>query len=501
MPDIAFYVNYRPEEVNDGYWAVYRRLILPGQLLSIFFVSFLLAEGYAYSATELGDYIFGAAGIDEGQLLLAVLIAGVGIPSIVTGLAALLIESRVRNSYESRPNFHFPIIYVLGQNGLNITFASGQGTLDWSHLNACVETAYQFCLVAGPQDVFVLPKRCLTGDEEVTAVRLLIVSKVRTYLRHSGKDMPIKYEKAGIAGISIEGGEVVAASSLSAVGQSSSLDPSWDPSLEPSPAGNLSAYSESGSESGSSEVLPGGTTGIESRQTADQQPGLPEYDGSGNGQRSSEETAAPLAKPADDFEPSLRPGLKTGVAVEVIYREGEVQGAEKIYFFRKRLPMLSLQYLAFLGWLLPSTFAVGYIWGKSDLVYELFQNYGWVFTFALPVYALHAVYTYLLVLGRARLSEAMSEGREGHPEHQERMPFVFELTEEGCGLRAAERYAVLAWWHFEEVWETKETFMLLFGRRGRAMYVIPKRAFPERVGLAYVQNLLSRKVRKLLVLD
>ncbi len=187
--------------------------------------------------------------------------------------------------------------------------------------------------------------------------------------------------------------------------------------------------------------------------------------------------------------------------MELIYREGEVQGAEKIYFFRKRLPMLSLQYLAFLGWLLPSTFAVGFIWGKTDLVYELFQNYGWVFTFALPVYAMHAVYTYLLVLGRARLSEAMSEGRDGRSEGRERMPFVFELTEEGCGLRAAERYAVLAWWHFEEVWETKETFMLLFGRRGRAMYVIPKRAFPERVGLAYAHNLLSRKVRKLLVLE
>lgn len=493
MSDIAFYVNYRPEEVNDGYWAVYRRLILPGQLLSIFFASFLLSEGYAYSTTELGDYIFGAAGIDEGQLLLAVLIAGVGIPSIATGLAALLIESRVRNSYESRPNFHFPIIYVLGQNGLNITFASGQGTLDWSHLNACVETAYQFCLVAGPQDVFVLPKRCLTGDEEVTAVRLLIVSKVRTYLRHSGKDMPIKYEKAGIAGISIDGGEEVTATGLSADGQYSSLDPSL--------AGKDSAYSESGSESGSSVVMPEGAEGIEVPQTADGITDFPGNQGSGNGQMASEESSAHLTKLADDFEQSLRPGLKTGVAVEVIYQEGEVQGAEKIYFFRKRLPMLSLQYLAFLGWLLPSTFAIGFIWGKSDLVYELFQNYGWVFTFALPVYALHAVYTYLLVLGRARLSEAMSEGKGGRSENQERMPFVFELTEEGCGLRAAERYAVLAWWHFEEVWETKETFMLLFGRRGRAMYVIPKRAFPERVGLAYVQNLLSRKVRKLLVLE
>ncbi len=456
MSDIAFYVKYRPEEVNDGYWSVYKRLILPGQLLSVFFVSFLLAEGYAYSVTELGDYIFGAAGIDEGQLLLAVLIAGVGIPSIVTGLAALLIESRVRNSYESRPNFHFPIIYILGQNGLNITFASGQGTLDWSHLNACVETAYQFCLVAGPQDVFVLPKRCLTGDEEVKAVRHLIVSKVRTYLRHSGKDLPIKYEKAGIAGISIEG---------------------------------------SGVEVGALGIITEGQSADQGELKGEDNSPCDRNLGSSGQSCAGGETLA--AEP----DPSLPPGLKTGVAVEVIYREGEVQGAEKIYFFRKRLPMLSLQYLAFLGWLLPSTFAVGFIWGKTDLVYELFQNYGWVFTFALPVYAMHAVYTYLLVLGRARLSEAMSEGRDGRSEGRERMPFVFELTEEGCGLRAAERYAVLAWWHFEEVWETKETFMLLFGRRGRAMYVIPKRAFPERVGLAYAHNLLSRKVRKLLVLE
>ncbi|HNN61718.1 MAG TPA: YcxB family protein, partial [Candidatus Obscuribacter sp.] len=428
MSDIAFYVKYRPEEVNDGYWSVYKRLILPGQLLSVFFVSFLLAEGYAYSVTELGDYIFGAAGIDEGQLLLAVLIAGVGIPSIVTGLAALLIESRVRNSYESRPNFHFPIIYILGQNGLNITFASGQGTLDWSHLNACVETAYQFCLVAGPQDVFVLPKRCLTGDEEVKAVRHLIVSKVRTYLRHSGKDLPIKYEKAGIAGISIEG---------------------------------------SGVEVGALGIITEGQSADQGELKGEDNSPCDRNLGSSGQSCAGGETLA--AEP----DPSLPPGLKTGVAVEVIYREGEVQGAEKIYFFRKRLPMLSLQYLAFLGWLLPSTFAVGFIWGKTDLVYELFQNYGWVFTFALPVYAMHAVYTYLLVLGRARLSEAMSEGRDGRSEGRERMPFVFELTEEGCGLRAAERYAVLAWWHFEEVWETKETFMLLFGRRGRAMYVIP----------------------------
>ena len=77
-------------------------------------------------------------------------------------------------------------------------------------------------------------------------------------------------------------------------------------------------------------------------------------------------------------------------------------------------------------------------------------------------------------------------------------PFVFQFSEEGCGIRAGERYAVLAWWHFKECWETNEQFLLLVGKRAQAMYIVPKRAVPDRIGMAYLKGLLERKVARYL---
>lgn len=417
MSSIYLRVQYKEDEVNQGYWEVYRRLVLPHQLLAVFCISFAIAQGYACVSAGLGDVFFSphaVAELEEGRLIMVLLLAGVAIPFTLCGLTTAIIYSRVMKSYESRPNFHFPIVYVLAENGLNITFASGQGTLDWDHLRACVETAYYFCLVTTPSDVFVLPKRCLSCDEDVKDLRLLIVKKVRTYLRHSGKDLPVKFE-----------GEKIV---------------------------------------------------LESTQAADEEAGIKIAD-----EKSADSSdATPRASTAP---------LERGLALDVVYQAGEIQAAEKIFFFRKRLPSIALGYLSFIGLLMPSAFAISCIWGRQELFWELFSNYAWLSAVMLPILAFHSLYIFLLVTGRASMSEQLKN------------QYTFQLTEEGCGLSSGDRYAVLAWWHFAEVWETNEAFMLLFGRQGRAMYVIPKRAFPERVGLAYVQNLLSRKVRKILNLD
>lgn len=421
-------VNYSAQEVNQGYWEVYRRLVLPQQLLAVFCVGFAVAQGYACVSIGLGDVFFAPqamAGIEEGRLILILLLAGLGIPAVLCCLVTLIIHARVMNSYEARPNFHFPIVYVIGENGLNISFASGQGTLDWGHLKACVETAFYFCLVASPEDVFVLPKRCLSGEQEVTELRHLIVKKVRTYLRHNGRDLPINYEKHEIKEVLVDG-----------------------------------------------EIYAGVAAGADS-------------DDNGEGEIAAANASEPLVSELLKGESPLGSGL----SLAVVYQSGEIQAAEKIFFFRKRLPALSLLYLSSIGWFMPSAFAISYIWGRSEMFWELFSNYGYLFALTLPVFAAHSLYNYLLVMGRARVSEEYGA------------TFTFQLSEEGCGLSSGERYAVLSWWHFAEVWETKEAFMLLFGKQGRAMYVIPKRAFPERSGLAYVQNLLSRKVAKLLALD
>ncbi len=399
MENIVFYVKYKVEEVNQGYWEVYRRLALPRQLVAVYFFAFAVSFGFVILRSGLLNLETGAI-VDEGRLVLSLFLACLGIPSLAAGLVGMALYSVVMNSFSDRPNFHFPVVYILSEQGVSISFASGQGTMEWNNLIACVETGRYFCLAASATDVFVLPKRCLTSDADVEKVRHFLVSKVRTYLRHSGIDPVINYESARILAVEIDG--IV-------------------------------------------------------------------HDGAA---ASNDQVEAETDKEA------------VGLAVQVIYQAGEVKEAERLFFFRKRMPVLALFYLSAIGIFFPMAFVLSQIWGVEHLAYEIFENYGWLFLAMLPVFFMHALWLYAGTQARAAECEVNQE------------PFVFELSEQGCGVRAQEHFAMLAWWHFEEGWETKEALMLLFGRLGRAMYVIPKRAFPDRRGLAFAQDLVSRKLKK-----
>lgn len=398
MENIVFYVKYKVEEVNQGYWEVYRRLALPRQLVAVYFFAFAVSFGFVILRSGLLNLETGAI-VDEGRLVLSLFLACLGIPSLAAGLVGMALYSVVMNSFSDRPNFHFPVVYILSEQGVSISFASGQGTMEWNNLIACVETGRYFCLAASATDVFVLPKRCLTSDADVEKVRHFLVSKVRTYLRHSGVDPLINYESARILAVEIDG--IV-------------------------------------------------------------------HDG--------------VAASNDQIEPE-KDKEAVGLAVQVIYQAGEVKEAERLFFFRKRMPVLALFYLSAIGIFFPMAFVLSQIWGVEHLAYEIFENYGWLFLAMLPVFFMHALWLYAGTQARAAECEVNQE------------PFVFELSEQGCGVRAQEHFAMLAWWHFEEGWETKEALMLLFGRLGRAMYVIPKRAFPDRRGLAFAQELISRKLK------
>lgn len=399
MENIVFYVKYKVEEVNQGYWEVYRRLALPRQLVAVYFFAFAVSFGFVILRSGLLNLETGAI-VDEGRLVLSLFLACLGIPSLAAGLVGMALYSVVMNSFSDRPNFHFPVVYILSEQGVSISFASGQGTMEWNNLIACVETGRYFCLAASATDVFVLPKRCLTSDADVEKVRHFLVSKVRTYLRHSGIDPVINYESARILAVEIDG--IV-------------------------------------------------------------------HDGAA---ASNDQIEAEKDKEA------------VGLAVQVIYQAGEVKEAERLFFFRKRMPVLALFYLSAIGIFFPMAFVLSQIWGVEHLAYEIFENYGWLFLAMLPVFFIHALWLYAGTQARAAECEFNQE------------PFVFELSEQGCGVRAQEHFAMLAWWHFEEGWETKEALMLLFGRLGRAMYVIPKRAFPDRRGLAFAQDLVGRKLKK-----
>lgn len=330
--------------------------------------------------------------------------------------------------------------------------------------------------------------RCFASAAEVEAVRSILAANSRNF-KKIGKDFSatsIVYEKKAISSVMIDGEQFSIPDMLPPPGviespglPHQSLD---DLNINASTSSNTNSSTSNNTNSSSS------TSTTASANT------------DANSENSTKASAAdakapgslPAAKP--DFDASYPPAqalessLKTGLEVEVLYQTGEIAQAESIYFFRKRLVLLGIIYIS-LALLMPLNFlALGYVWNlpqATEVVMGLYQQF---VLLLVPIYVGHAVSIYWNIMQRTKLNDAAAQ------------VFVFQLTEEGCGVRTGERYVVLAWWHFEECWETDEQLMMLLGSRGRTMFVIPKRAFPDRLGLAYATNLLQRKIKRYKVL-
>jgi len=420
---VFLWVTYKPEEVNEGYWAVYRELVLPRILLSIFCIAFTLGFGTIFE--RFNDF-------DPVAALILMALSIFVFPPLLCLYVYLVLRGRRMSSYDNRPNFHFPMMYTLSDLGCQIQYASGAGLLDWRHFSLALESPTAFCLASSVDDVFVLPKRCLGGQEELEKTRALIKAKVRVY-RHVGfgsRKVEIAFEKAAIQAVVDQGIEEVVRLAEEAEAR------------------------EKEGQAGASE----------------------------KSEPAKEEDVVQLPEPAQAVDVlQFTSPLKSGLAVEIAYQAGEILSAENIYFFRKRIGSLVTFYIAMLIYLLLVATALSYCWGLQQSILGALQP--WVICI-IPVFFLHAGILYLVVRRRTLLSEKYAT------------PIVFQFTEEGCGVRAGERYAVLAWWHFRECWETEEQFLILVGQRGHAMYVIPKRVFPDQAGLRYIKQLLQRKVTR-----
>jgi hypothetical protein len=410
---IFFWVAYKPEEINNAYWAVYKRLALPRNLISVFcFASLLGAGGVASNLDSLREA--------DAALLLPVV--GLVIPAVLCVFVFLLIRGRLAKSFEARPNFHFPLTYLIDPVGMQIQYASGAGLLEWRHFILAIEDPTAFILASNVDDVFVLPKRCLESEAEVNAARNYIQKHVRNFVRGRGRQVEIAFEKAAIQRIIVDGIEQV---------------------IEAAESNHTSSLSDSD---------------ISKAQSLD---------------KNLEIASGRMASP-----------LKPGLALEVAYQKGEIQSAELVYFFRTRLPALARFYIIYLLWLPGSFLAIGYVWGALDYCLRALKDGAPAALLILPLFAFHALAIFMYVRKRTLQNEQFA------------IPFIFQFSEEGCGIRAGERYAVLAWWHFKECWETEEQFLLLVGKRSQAMYVVPKRILPDRISQAYLKGLLERKVKR-----
>ncbi|MDQ5936258.1 MAG: YcxB family protein [Cyanobacteriota bacterium erpe_2018_sw_21hr_WHONDRS-SW48-000092_B_bin.40] len=476
---IFIWVQYKEEEINSCYWQVYKQLQLPHRLFSMFALSFSVAMGYVLLSPESPVSSANTlAELMQIDYLPGLLIAGVGIPSTCMAMVYLLLHHLSQDSFRKRPNFHFPMMYLLYPTGIQVQFATGTGMIDWRQFSLVLETGESFCLASNINDVFVLPKRCFASAAEVEAVRAILAANSRNF-KKIGKDFDatsIVYEKKAISSVMIDGEQFSIPDMLPPPGiietpglLQQSLD---DLSINASNSTNTS------SSASNNAIANTDTNSENSTNTCADDAKAP--------------GSLPAAKPDIDtsYPPAqaLESSLKTGLEVEVLYQTGEIAQAESIYFFRKRLVLLGMIYIS-LALLMPLNFlALGYVWHlpqATEVVMGLYQQF---VLLLVPIYIGHAVSIYWNIMQRTKLNDAAAQ------------VFVFQLTEEGCGVRTGERYVVLAWWHFEECWETDEQLMMLLGSRGRTMFVIPKRAFPDRLGLAYATNLLQRKIKRYKVL-
>jgi YcxB-like protein len=494
---IFLWVRYLPEEVNQGYWLAYVFQRLALQMVLSYAWAAILAFGYVqYSVLPEVDDFF------QPDYLPTLLIAVVGIPLTVCAIIWIVIRSRTEKSFYIRPNFHFPMLYLIDRDGIRMQFASGSGLIEWRYFNLLIETGDSFALVSTPREVFVLPKRCFSSREEVAAAKKLLVSKIRTYKKVGRDRDDIVFGKQAISSVIIDGQEFPVPGMLQGLNQGdlpavdqgavSAADQGAEPAADQSA---VSAADQSAVPSDSSSDFSAGTQSSPIADSAGASGGAQTAAGAdANGDFDSSAAAgatakvdAPVVIPGSvPASASAKAPAYSGLVVECTYQDGEIKEAQRVYFFRKVLPRLGLVYLA-LGLGAPLlTSLIGWVWNVPEMNQLIWGPNMQLLAVVLPLYLVQS-WTFYRRTVRAPDNDRFKNA------------VGFSFNSAGCSMRTGEHYSMLAWLHFVECWETDSQFMLLFGSGGRAMYVIPKRVFDSEQ-LQYLAKLLQKNVRRYRVL-
>ncbi len=174
--------------------------------------------------------------------------------------------------------------------------------------------------------------------------------------------------------------------------------------------------------------------------------------------------------------------LDSGFSLEVKYNLPEIIEAEKIHFFRKKFRRLLNVWLVHALVIAAILTGLGTVANGFSFTLELLKHFSQFFLIYVPIILIHSGLSYWLTMRTIRKDKNFRE------------LFVYQISEEACGLRFGDKYWLLSWMHFQECWETNSQYILLFGAHGYSLWVIPKRCFPDRMASAYVHDLLKRKI-------
>jgi hypothetical protein len=457
---IVLWTHYKPGEVNNAYWAAAKKLIVPGILARVFLASTLVTLFWiANAGPDRLDYSKIATADMAGLILLA---APAVIPVVATALAYLLMRMRAMASYERRPNFHAPLSFLVQRSGLELQSQTGRGVMSWQEFPVAFESGESFVIGADADEMFVLPKRCFSSTAEIIHVRRILQAENKSF-KQIGKvvaDDQIVFEKRAIQAILIDGVEY-----FFPVAEGDGAN-NAAPLIPPANHGtDANLPTPANSATPANAVTPVNPDALAGSDNADSSTSLGSRDNA---------VAPPVVNGTNS---------NNALLIDVIYQPDELKRAEKIYFFRKRLPAFALVYtkravLLALWALFVESIRAHSGANDSASVLAVAAPLFWLF---IPAAVIHAAVAY-----RAASREISQDSFLSRT-------FAFQLAENFFGLTVGDKYSVLTWSNFQECWESEESFILIFGKNGRAMWVLPKRTL-NRMQLAYVGDLLRNNV-------
>lgn len=100
-------------------------------------------------------------------------IAGAGISSVPTILAAFIHKRRVRERFASTPALTSPRTVIIGVDGVTETFEGGERAFPWSAITDAVIDERQLALRAGREEI-VVPRRAFLGSGHLEGFLVLI---------------------------------------------------------------------------------------------------------------------------------------------------------------------------------------------------------------------------------------------------------------------------------------------------------------------------------------
>lgn len=435
---IILFVHYEASEVNNASWLVFReetggKAVFAAYCLA-FVITVFVALGYLgiFTKTPLPD------GPYQTWIALILFLDILFLPPLFAYWLWQLLKTSRLQTFSREPRFNKPTLYSISNDGIQIQINSDTTISSWSHVTACYELADSLTFVIDGT-IFPVPKRCFYSKEQLRQARRLVIEKAVAYCTVGPQKTNITY--AGT----------------------------------PTTESERPKSEDSEKDTGESKIDERETDGSDNSEISG--PGI-EHAVLLNGTEYALDEKHPNSSLI--LEPLIWHPASGTLTLECNYSLAQLKAADKLVFMKYDVPLIGLQYIAYLFIFLGYTQFVQYIMGPKqgeEINSILFKCAPLILLGAIA----HARYHFEKRVERLRETVKLD------------LPILITLAETECTIRSRRTVLSYPWTSFRNCIVTKEHYIC---RSKRSIVVIPKNALNSRSKEVFVENLLRTKIKR-----